>query len=88
VSGRSQVAGEGLSMGTVGYMSPEQARGEPVDYQTDIWSLGVSLYEVLTGHRAFSSDHEAAIIYLILHEESQSIGKIRTDVPVNLFQSL
>ena len=85
-SGRSQITGEVSRMGTVAYMSPEQARGEEVDFRTDIWSLGVSLYEVLTGQRAFAGDYEVAIIYLILHEEPQSIGKIRSDVPMKLEQ--
>jgi class 3 adenylate cyclase/predicted Ser/Thr protein kinase len=86
VSGRSQITGEGPRMGTVAYMSPEQARGEEVDFRTDIWSLGVSFYEVLTGQRAFPGHYEAAIIYLILHEEPESISKIRTDVPMKLEQ--
>jgi serine/threonine protein kinase len=86
ISGRSQVTSAGSRIGTVAYMSPEQARGEEVDFRTDIWSLGVSLYEVLTGQRAFPGHYDVAIIYLILHEEAESISKVRTGVPSKLEQ--
>ncbi|MDZ7692177.1 MAG: serine/threonine-protein kinase [Balneolaceae bacterium] len=62
---------EGKTMGTVGYMSPEQAEGFAVDYRTDIWSFGVVLYEMLTKSRPFSGSRDQAIIYSILNEEPQ-----------------
>lgn len=68
-------------MGTVAYMSPEQAKGEEVDHRTDIWSLGAMLYEVLTGTRPFKSTHEQAAIYEILHEKPQPISALRKEVP-------
>jgi len=67
----------GSTIGTAAYMSPEQARGDVVDHRTDIWSLGVVLYEMIAGHRPFRSDYEQALIYLILNEEPESLVKVR-----------
>ena len=66
----------GSTLGTVVYMSPEQARGEEVDHRTDIWSLGVVLYEMITGQPPFKSDYEQALIYSILNDEVQPIRGI------------
>jgi serine/threonine protein kinase/tetratricopeptide (TPR) repeat protein len=71
-------------MGTVAYMSPEQARGEKVDEQTDIWSLGCVLYEMLTGQRPFKTVQNQAAIYSILNEEPEPISRFRKDVPAGL----
>jgi serine/threonine-protein kinase len=61
----------GVSVGTIGYMSPEQALGEPTDHRTDIWALGVVLYEMLTGRPAFPGDHFTTVLTSILHDEPQ-----------------
>lgn len=71
-------------MGTVAYMSPEQAKGEKVDHHTDIWSFGAMLYEMLTGKLPFRSDKDQVTIYAILHEEPQSTTELRKDIPENL----
>ena len=71
-------------MGTVAYMSPEQAQGEKVDLRTDIWALGAVLYEMLSGERPFKSAHDQAVIYSILKVAPKSISKLRKNVPSEL----
>jgi len=79
--GRSRITRIGTTLGTVSYMSPEQARGEELDERTDIWSFGVVLYEAATGHLPFPGSYESAILYLILHEQPETIRKQRADIP-------
>jgi len=80
------------TVGTVAYMSPEQARGEELDQRTDIWSLGVVLYELLSGKLPFQGDHDQTLIYSILQKEPESLVKIRPSVAPELehivFQAL
>jgi len=77
----SQLTKESSILGTVKYMSPEQARGGGVDKLTDIWSLGVVLFEMLSGEVPFKGDYEQAVIYSILNEDPQSIKESGTDIP-------
>jgi eukaryotic-like serine/threonine-protein kinase len=72
----------GMVMGTVGYMSPEQASGEPLDYRSDQFSLGSILYEMATGQKPFRRKTAAETMSAIIREEPEPAGKLRTELPV------
>jgi len=74
----------GSILGTVRYMSPEQARGAPVDKTTDIWSLGVVLYEMVTGHVPFTGNTPAEIMSSILEKEPPALTTYVTHAPTEL----
>jgi len=69
LKGVSKLTKEISTLGTIHYMSPEQVRGEDVDNRSDIWSLGVVLYEMLTGELPFKGDYEQAVMYSIINEQ-------------------
>jgi serine/threonine protein kinase/Tfp pilus assembly protein PilF len=73
LTGQAQLTKDASTLGTVAYMSPEQCSGTEVDQRTDIWSLGVVLYEMLTGELPFKGDYEQAVMYAILNEESKPL---------------
>jgi eukaryotic-like serine/threonine-protein kinase len=71
----------GMVMGTVGYMSPEQVRGEPTDHRTDIFTFGAILYEMLAGSRAFRKPTSAETMAAILNEEPPAISQLAQNIP-------
>ncbi len=82
LAGRTMLTQKDTTLGTAAYMSPEQTQGTEVDHRTDIWALGVVLYEMLTGEQPFKGDYELAVIYSILNEEPQFAEKIENQLPI------
>ena len=84
VRGGLQLTKVGTAIGTISYMSPEQALGKEVDHRTDIWSLGIVMYEMLTGQLPFRSEYEQAVIYSIVNEKPQDPSLIRLEMSKKL----
>jgi len=86
MTGGTLITQEGMTMGTIAYMSPEQARGEEVDHRTDIWSLGVVLYEMFGGQLPFKGEQDQAVVYSILNNKPKPITELRSEIPVSIGQ--
>lgn len=81
LGGQPTQTGEGRTAGTVAYMSPEQSMGRGVDAQTDIWALGVCLFEMITGFLPFKAEHDSAIFYQIVNQNPPSLLVMEPAVP-------
>ncbi len=84
VQGCDHLTKTGSTLGTIGYMSPEQVRGEQVDHRTDIFSHGVVLYELIAGRQPFRGDNDTATSRNIIDQEPEPLARYKVDVPAEL----
>lgn len=80
--------GEGKTFGTIAYMSPEQSRGDAVDHRSDIWSLGICLYEMMAGRLPFEGSHDSAVVYQIVNQNVPSLTSLGFNVPKSVTRIL
>ncbi len=84
LAGEATLTRTGAAVGTAAYMAPEQIRGEAVNAQADLWSLGVVLYEMVTGRRPFAGDNPEAIRHSVLNKGFEPVARLRPDAPPDL----
>jgi len=81
LAGQTKLTKDSSTLGTIDYMSPEQAQGNEIDHRTDIWSFGVVLYEMFCGERPFKGDYDQAVVYSILNEQPVPLEELYEDIP-------
>jgi tRNA A-37 threonylcarbamoyl transferase component Bud32/tetratricopeptide (TPR) repeat protein len=81
LAGQTRMTRTGTTVGTLSYMSPEQARGDDVDARSDVFSVGVVFYKLLTGKLPFRGDRDGAVIYSIMHADPEPLATCRSDLP-------
>jgi serine/threonine protein kinase len=86
--GWTKVTKSGSTLGTIAYMSPEQLRGIEIDQKSDIWSLGVLFYEMLSGQLPFKGEFDESLMYSIVNNEPEPIEKLRSDISSDLLHVL
>jgi Tol biopolymer transport system component len=86
IAGQLKLTATGRTAGTIAYMSPEMVRGEEVGPASDIWALGIILYEMTSGEIPFKGEYEAAVMYAIVNEEPAPMASLRAGVPPELEQ--
>ena len=84
LAGSSKLTRGGSTLGTMSYMSPEQAEGADTDRRTDIWALGVVLYEMVAGQLPFQGNFDQAVVFSIMNEPPEPLTAVRTGVPKEL----
>ncbi len=84
LAGSTKLTKTGTAMGTADYMAPEQVQAIVTDHRTDVWALGVVMYEMISGQQPFPGEYEQSIMYLIVNEEPEALTALRSGVPMGL----